>query len=210
MLFYFKICNVRHFPFLFVIHLTSVYAEILTVSACPTSAALLLLSYLSFFTCLYFHFDLSFFLPSFCHLKISLPSIPTRSLFPTHFFYLPSCSSLVFKHSFTNFLLFKISESALALCPCTHLCLSFECFQRPIKQHLGRTRNTHLTPEDVQREKVIVFPYLCQTHTQTYTSTQKAEGSHPCEGNHAFYSQTQDIGTCKHATVFFFLLYFKN
>lgn len=172
MLFYFTISNVRHFPFLFVIHLTLVYTEILTVRTCSTCAALLLLTNPSFFTRLYFHFDLSFFPPSFCHLNISLHSFHMHSLF-SHSFYLPPCSSLVLEHSFTTFLLFKISESALALCPYTHLCLSFECFQRPIKQHLGRTRNTHLTPEDVQRETRLSYSLIHARQTYTYTHTPK-------------------------------------
>lgn len=131
-----------------------------------------------------FHFDLSFFPPPslYCYclaidtLSSSFSVSPDVLPFAL-VSYLPPSNSFVLKHSFTTFphlrSLRPPSEPALALCPYTHLCLPFECFQRPIKQRLGRARHTHLTPKTHRMKEGYQIPLsMPDTHTHTFIELQ--------------------------------------
>ncbi len=134
-----------------------------------------------------FHFDLSFFPPPslYCYclpidsLSSSFSVSPDVLPF-TLVSYLPPSNSFVLKHSFTTFphlrSLRPPSEPALALCPYTHLCLPFECFQRPIKQRLGRARHTHLTPKTHRMKEGYQIP-LSMPDTHTHSQKLKFGGT---------------------------------
>lgn len=138
-------------------------------------------SFFSLLISLYFHFDLSFFPPSLCCYCLPIDSLSSSfSVSPDVLpfaivSYLPPSNSFVLKHSFTTFPHLRSvcspSEPVLALCPYTHLCLPFECFQRPIKQRLGRARHTHLTPKTHIMREGYQIP-LSMPRTHTFTETQ--------------------------------------
>lgn len=166
MLFYLKISHVSHSSSLLVIHLTSVHTESLTVRARSTCAALLLLSYLSFFTRLYFHFDLfpPFFLSS-CHLNISLPSSHTLSL-STFFLAAVLSSSIPLQPS-------SCLRSVSLRWPCarTHICVCLlSVFRGPLNSTLaGPGTFTSLLKMCREREGYRILLSMPDTHTHRDT-----------------------------------------